>query len=247
MRILTTYIMLFCIAAAFGQSTQEAIAIGQPVNVLYRNESTIGLMVHTRGFGAEYKRLMHVTGKRKRFFEVQALNMRHPKEFKMKIDGVSGSKSFYYGKLNTLTFFRGGFGYQTTLYERAERKSVEVRMSTSMGPVLAFAKPVYLYVYEENFTSPVIEKYDPERHNLSNIVGRAPLLYGLSNMRIYPGAYAKLGFSFEFSEYANEVRALEIGVVADGFLVPVPIMAHVRKEQVFVGLYLAFSFGRKWV
>jgi hypothetical protein len=243
------FLSIFLLAiscASCAQSALTAIEQGQPANVLYRNEATFGIFAHSRGFGGEYKRLMHVTGTRKRLLEIQLLNMKHPKEYKVRYDGAGGTKSFYYGKLNSLIMLRGGVGYQTTLYGRAERKSVEIRMVTTAGPNITFAKPVYLYVFKENITAPVIEKYDPEQHTLNNIAGRAPMLYGFGNMKIYPGAYAKMGFSFEYADYSNEVKALEAGVVVDGFIVPVPIMANVRKEQVFVTLYLGFSFGKKW-
>jgi hypothetical protein len=65
-------------------------------------------------------------------------------------------------------------------------------------------------------------------------------------MRIYPGGYAKMGFSFEYGEYSNEVKAIEVGVVVDGFIAPVPTMARVKNEQILVTLYLGFVFGKKW-
>jgi hypothetical protein len=240
-------ILLFMFSlGAFAQSAITAVAQGEDVNVLYRNEAVGGIFAHSRGFGAEYKRLKHVTGTKKRFMEFQLLNMKHPKEYKVRYDGNGGSKSFYYGKLNSLFMLRAGIGFQRTLYERSERKSVEIRMSTSLGPNLTFAKPVYLYVFEENLPSPVIAKYDPEKHDLTSIAGRAPALYGFGNMKIYPGAYAKMGFSFEYADYSNEVKAIETGVVIDAFPVSVPTMAHVKREQVFVTLYIGFVFGKKW-
>jgi len=241
-----TISFLLLTALCFSQSAPEALAQGQDVNILLRNESTGSIFIHARGFGADYKRLYHVTGTRKKFYEISLLNMRHPKEYKIKQEGVGGNKSFYYGKLNSLFMLRGGLGYQKILYERAERKSIEIRMNTSFGANITFAKPVYLYVFKENLLQPIIEKYNPDEHNLSNIAGRAPALYGFGNMTVYPGGYAKMGFSFEYGEYSDEVRAIETGVVVDAFIVPVPIMAHVRKEQVFVTLYVSFVFGQKW-
>ncbi|HEY1039014.1 MAG TPA: hypothetical protein VGF30_06385 [Bacteroidia bacterium] len=246
MKIIYSILFFVFTLGGMAQSAVTAIAQGEEVNVLYRNEAVGGIFAHSRGFGAEYKRLKHVTGKRKRFMEFQLLNMRHPKEYKVRYEGVGGSKSFYYGKLNSLFMLRGGVGFQNSLYERSERKSVEIRMATSAGPNITFAKPVYLYVFKENQPSPVIEKYNPEEHTLNNIAGRAPALYGFGNMKIYPGAYAKMGFSFEYADYSNEVKAIETGVVVDAFLVPVPTMANVKKEQVFVTLYLGFVFGKKW-
>jgi len=234
----------------FSQSAGQALAMGQDVNVLFRNESTGSIFMHSRGFGANYRRLWHVTGERKRLIEIEGLNMSHPKEQKVKRDR---GKSYYYGKLNSLIFIRGGYGYLQTLYRRAERKSIEVRMVYNVGPVLCFAKPVFLEVEYPDTSSLSTdnyiyktEAYDPNKHNQYNILGRAPLFYGLGATKIYPGAYGKLGFSFEYGEMRTSIKAIETGVIVDFFPVAVPTMANFSKENFFVTLYLGFHFGRRW-
>ena len=242
------FYIIFCFipVLSFSQSALSAIEQGQDLNVLYRNERTFGIHAHTRGFGLDFKRLHHLTGKTKRFVEFQILNLKHPKEVKLKIEGNAGTKGFYYGKLFNVFVLRSGFGLQQTLYERAERKSVEVRMSYSIGPSLAFQKPVFLYVLKENFFDPVVERYDPEVHDLNNIAGRAPFLYGLNNLSINPGGYAKLGFSFEFGEYSNEVKAVETGVIADVYPLGMQLMANNPKEFAVFTFYVSFYLGKKW-
>jgi hypothetical protein len=235
----------------FSQSASQALAAGQDVNVLFRNESTGSIFMHSRGFGANYRRLWHVTGERKRFIEVEGLNMSHPKEQKVKRDR---GKSYYYGKLNSLVFLRVSYGYLQTLYRKAERKSIEVRMNYSVGPVICFAKPVFLEVqYPDTLASKSgdafiykTEAYDPDKHNQNNILGRAPMFYGLGATKLYPGAFAKLGFSFEYGDMRNSVRAIETGVVVDVFPKAVPTMAKFPAENIFVTLYLGFHFGKRW-
>jgi hypothetical protein len=244
--IFTLFISLFFAEYSSAQSAVTAIEQGQEINVLYRNEAVGMITAHSRGFGAGYRRLKHVTGKSKRFLEVEVLNMRHPKEFKVHYEGKGSAKGFYYGKLNSIFMLRGGVGMQNVLYERAERKSVEIRCSYAIGPNITFAKPVHLYVFVENQKDPVIRQYDPEIHKLENIAGRAPFVYGFDKTRIYPGGYGKLAFSFEYADYSNEVKAIETGVIADVFPVAVPTMANFNKEQFFVTLYISFVFGKKW-
>ena len=244
-RYLITFLFLIPVAL-FSQIATSAFDENQNMNVLYKNEATGSVFIHTRGWGFQYSRLKHVTGKRKRVLEFSLLNMKHPKEYKLKYEGISGNKSFYYGKLNSAYFIRSGVGFQNTLYERSERKSIEIRMTTTFGFNLGIIKPVYLYVFKENVIAPLIERYNPDEHNLSNIAGRAPMLYGLSSLGVRPGGYAKMAFSFEYGEYTNEVKAFETGVIVDGFALPVAIMAKIPKEQFFVTLYLSFVFGKKW-
>ena len=247
MRFLLTFIIiLFSHLAMQSQSAITALEQGQDINVLYRNEATGGITVHSRGFGIDYKRLKHVTGTRKRFIDFELVGMKHPKEFKVRYEGKGNTKSFYYGKLNNVAIFRLGLGMQTTLYRRAERKSVEIRCSYSLGPNLAFAKPVFLYVFHEKIKDPLIEQYDPDKHELADIAGRAPFVYGMDKMKFYPGGFVKLGFSFDFADFKNEIKAIETGVVLDVFPQGLPIMAHNVKEQGIITLYISFVFGKKW-
>lgn len=230
------------------QSAPEVIASGGDLNVLYRNEATGQVFAHSRGFGANYRRIKHVTGSRKRIIEAELLSMRHPKETRLKRDQ---GKSFFYGKLNSLMMLRGGFGYQNTLYKRAERKSVEIRVNYTVGPTLCLAKPVFLEIeYPDPFniygTITKTEKYDPARHDENNILGRAPYIYGFDQLKVYPGAHAKLGFSFEYGELRTAVKAIETGVMVDAFPNPVRTMAKNPAESVFVTLYVGINFGKRW-
>ena len=88
-RFYYSFILLFVSSLCFSQSTSQAVAKGQDPNVLYRNEMSFGIFAHSRGFGINFMRAKHVTGTRKRLLEVQALNMKHPKEFKVSNNGVS--------------------------------------------------------------------------------------------------------------------------------------------------------------
>lgn len=232
-----------------GQSSQQVLDQGKDLNVLYRNESCWGFFMHSRGFGFDFKRLKHVTGKRKRFFDIEFANMHHLKDYKVKLGNGLTAKSFYYGKLHNLAMLRVGVGMQNAIYKRAERRSVEIRMSYTLGPVIGLAKPVFLYVHEMNSVfgfETVIRQYDPTIHNVNNIAGKAPFSYGLSRMKLVPGAFAKFGLGFDFAEYSNEIRALETGIVIDYIPSGIAMLAYKEKNDFFCTLYISFVIGKKW-
>ena len=43
----------------------------------------------------------------------------------------------------------------------------------------------------------------------------------------------------------DEIKALEAGVILDGFIDPIPLMAFNRQYNVFFNVYVSFLFGRK--
>ncbi len=218
---------------------------GEDVNVLYRNEASFGLFMHSAGgFGMAYRRGEHVTAKRKRMFEIEVSNFKHPKEVK----SVNiNSKGFIYGKLNSILLIRPGVGYQNVLYQKSDKKSVQIRYSYFVGATLAFVKPVYLEIKKGTSSSPPsAERYNPQIHKREDIFGKAPFFKGIDRTTIYPAAYAKLALSFEYADRYNAVKAIETGAVVDVYPKALPIMAFNKKQQVFVSLYLKIIWGKKW-
>lgn len=245
---LYSFIILFLSSLCFSQSTSQAIASGQDPNVLYRNEMSFGIFAHSRGFGLNFMRAKHVTGTRKQLFEIEALNMKHPKEIKVS-NNADNSKRFVYGKLNNILLFRVGVGYQTTIFRRSDRKSVEIRTSYYLGGNLTFAKPNYILVYRESNIGTKFQesvRYDPAVHTVDSISGKGPLVDGLGEMKVYPGLYAKINLSFEYAPFSNKVKAIETGVIFDYYPKALPIMAHNPAENFIVTLYVGFVFGKKW-
>ncbi len=226
--------------------------MGDEVKVLYRNEMSGGLLAHTySGFGLNFRRGKHVTGFRKRVTEAEFTYIRNPKEVKTVNPTFDNSKGFYYGKLNSFLVFRLGTGYQNVIYSKPEKSGVEIRYVTMVGASLGIAKPVYLEILHPDPSNPntyslTTERYNPAIHTIDQIYGRAPYFTGFGESQIYPGGYIKLGLNFEYGSYDDDVKAIECGVVADGYYKVVPIMANTSNRQVFVAFYLNILYGRKW-
>jgi hypothetical protein len=225
--------------------------MGDEVKVLYRNEMSGGISAHTyAGFGLNFRRAKHVTGFRKRVIEGELTYIKDPKEVKTVNPTFDNSKGFFYGKLNSLIVMRCGTGFQNVLYKKPEKSGVEIRYVTMLGVSLGIAKPVYLEILhmtsQQNEYTLSTERYDPSKHTLDDIYGRAPFFKGFGESTIYPGGYAKLGLNFEYGSYDDDVKAIECGMVVDAYPKVIPIMANSTNRQVFVGFYINFLYGRKW-
>lgn len=242
------YVFSFQLSAQQLKDDLTRLQSGEDVKVLYRHEASFGVFMHSAGgFGIAYRRGEHVTAKRKRMFEIEASNFKHPKEFKSVNSYYANSKGFIYGKLNSVLLIRPGVGFQNILYQKSDKKSVEIRYSYFVGATLAFAKPVYLEIKKGNNPSiPTTERYDPEIHKQEDIFGKAPFFKGIDKTSIYPAGYAKLALSFEYADRYNALKAIETGAVVDVYPKALPLMAFNKKQQVFVSLYLKIIWGKKW-
>lgn len=215
---------------------------------VYRKSWNIGGLIHTRGFGLNFRNETFKTARIKNFWTIEAYNIKHPKEQKSFGSSGDDSKSFVYGKLNNFYVLKGGVGRQKELFGKEVIRGVQISAIYNINLNLGFLKPVYLEVFkrdEEGRVYTSTERYDPNVHSLNQISGKAPWINGTDKMGFAPGLGAKFALNFEFAPQDEKIKAIEMGVNVDGFFQPVPIMANQNDQYVFVNLYINFQFGRK--
>ncbi len=252
MRILLLLILpLFFFTLPAQELGDDLLAEEEGGEVLLRKEIHGGLHLHTLGYGAHFRRGSSNNVFRKNLMEFELLTMRSPKEIRTVNPYFNNSKSYAYGKMNSVWLARAGYSHHRQLNRKPYEGGVEVRYFYGLGASVAIAKPIYLHIIQ--FTSSFYEfsisteKYDPEEHFLDNIHGRASFLLGFDKVSVHPGGYARFGFNFEYSPDYEKIRMLEVGAVLDVFPVtPVEIMAFNDKEYYFLNFYVSYSFGRKY-
>lgn len=218
-------------------------------STIYKNEISGGLLLHSFGWGANFRKGKHITAKLRRIYSFELCGMKHPKEYKSYNPHKDNNKGFVYGKLNTLTIFRPSAGIQRIMFHKEGKKGVQISYMMLGGASLGFVKPVYLEIApppgSPSNTPSQSERYNPEKHTLDKILGRAETLKGIDEGKFYPGLHAKLGFNFEYAPQEDLIRAIETGISADAFYKSVPMMAFIENRQFFVTYYVSWHFGKK--
>ncbi len=217
-------------------------------NILLKQEFTGGITIHNLGFGLQFRRGWNKSYFKSRILELEVVNMNNPKQVRMINSDYFNAKSYVYGKLNQVYILRAGYGFKKLLNRKPYWGGVELRLLYMGGLSVAFAKPIYLYFWDDLHTTLKEEKYNPDNtlHNRNYIYGRAPFMSGFNEIKIYPGVYAKGGLNFEFGEYNTRIRALEAGIVAEYFPVAIPIMAFYSAQNFFLTFYLNFQIGKRY-
>jgi hypothetical protein len=246
MRNFLTFLLLSLLSLPVIAQQVEA---GQ-AKLQYKHQASFAPLLHTRGFGFDYRRGKHLTGTRQFLYEIGVVGMRSPKETKVQNQYFDNSRGYIYGKLNSITVVRPGVGLQNILYSKENKGAVEIRLNYFAGASFAFAKPVYLVILTPTFIpfeyDRTEERYDPNRHFIDNIYGKAPFSRGISEMSVIPGGFAKLALSVEHANDDELIRAIETGVTLDLYPKAVPIMANDQNKPFFLTLYLSLHYGRKW-
>ena len=250
------FIFLFMNHLSVSAQTEDNITYKEDSPVLYRREAEGGLTIHSNGFGLNFKKGWHRTGYKKDMLDIEFVSMRHPKQYKLANPYFDNSKPFFYGKLNFAYMLRGGYGRQNIIFSKGERSGVEVRYNYYIGFSLGITKPVFLDVIVTSDSIPyvVTRKYDPNDPLMqlpTYIYGPGPYFEGFDQLKLYPGAYGKFGFSFEYAGWHDKITAIEVGVVADAHPTAIPIMSQnptqgIFNNKVLLNLYLTLVWGGKW-
>jgi hypothetical protein len=215
--------------------------------VLLKKELSVGATIHVLGMGLNIRKGVNKTFFNSRIFEVEVVSMKHPKQIRVVNPYYYNAKSYVYGKLNHVYILRAGYGFKRLLNRKPYWGGIELRVLYMGGISVAFAKPVYLYFWDETYSFVKEEKYNPNNyyHSSEYIYGRAPFTDGLGELKVYPGVFAKAGLNFEFGALNSKIRALEAGGVLEYFPVAIPIMAFNPAQNFLVTFYLNFSLGKR--
>jgi hypothetical protein len=215
--------------------------------ILLKKEYSGGIIAHNLGFGANFRIGRNKTFFNSRIIEIEVVSMKHPKQIRVINPYYYNAKSYVYGKLNQVYMLRVGYGFKKLLNRKPYWGGVELRLFYLGGVSVAFAKPIYLYFWDETYSFVKEEKYDPDNfyHSSEYIYGRAPFVSGLSQIKVYPGIFAQAGLNFEFGVQNTKIRALEGGVTLEYFPKAIPIMAYNPVQNFFPTVYLNFQLGKR--
>lgn len=248
-----TKFIVFIITIFIGSTQLQAqieSGVDTSKNILLFKEASGGIILHTQGWGLKFSKGYNKTAFKKRMLVFELNEMKSQKQIRTINPYFTNSKSYVYGKLNSVYLIRATYGIHRLLNRKPYWGGVELRFFYMGGVSLGFAKPVYLYILKP---SPIFyeytiseERYDPEEHFVDNIFGRASWTKGFNELSVYPGFHFKVGLDFDYGVYQTKVKSLEIGATLDVFPIPVPIMAFNDPNYFFLTLYLNFNFGKRY-
>jgi hypothetical protein len=225
------------------------MAFAQQVGEYYHDvtlkEWNFDLFVNTGGVGAGFQHGRTPDLYNKHFWEIDFMYNQHPKSVRSVNSLYEGVRPCRYGQLYTLFFLRAGYGYQRVLHTKPYWGGVQIRYTLSAGFSAGFGIPNYVEVINYNTGYSEIQRYDPDEHNLNNIIGGAPLYTGILGTIVRPGFYAKTGFVFDFAKNDYKLQALEVGLSVDMIFPFVQQMAYNKARKCYLAAYIAYDFGKK--
>ncbi len=264
-----SFIALLSSFSAYGQEPVVGTTPLTEDDIVFKREFSMGLKAHTHGYGisANFVRINNIF--KKKYIEVEIMNLKHPKERRQQSPFASGRNSargYIYGKKNSFYTINLNFGTMHTITNKGQRNGVQVSWYYSYGPSLGIVKPYYLeLIYDVNEVGNLVtrnERYTEENASwfLNNglIYGASGITYGWDQINLFPGIQLKGGFNFDWAKFYEMVKSIEVGAMinvhaglvknSDGDLKVsrVPIMIEDKNSFIFTNLYLRLNIGKRW-
>ncbi len=219
------------------------------------NLNSFGIKLNSNGGGLYYSFSSRINYRLRRFFESEYNYMKSPKEIKVinpYFDQFSVRK-FVFGKTFMVHNLKLGYGYNKMIFEKRDKNSISIHLTGSAGFSLAISKPIYYEIVDSvktinSYITTYTSYYRIDiniQNNPTDILGKAPFVLGLNEIKLHPGIYFKFGMSFDFSKDVMKTQVLETGVMFDYYFRPVEIMAG-HDNSNFLYLYIGYHFGTKY-
>jgi len=220
--------------------------VSEQPRIFYRNEKSIGILLNSNGFGVNGRYASRINARKKTIYDLDFVGIKHPKEYKYS-NPYNSNRRFVFGKLNSFFDLRVGYGKQKEMFRKVDKGGISIRRYFSFGPTLGILKPIYYEVLQPtsdpNYFNLITEKFVTHL-NQQYIYGRASFFKGIDEISVVPGAYGRLGLSFEYSRSDITLHAIETGLTLDIFPKKIPIMDTEENNFLFLTLFISYRFGR---
>lgn len=237
--------LLFVPLALVGQNTDKY----SEVDLVYQKEFTAGAKLLSTGFGLEmnFKKTPNIRYKTVK--QIEFLELKHPTEFRQTSGGTPRNpRSFIYGKENNFYVLNFSYGQDRIITRKGRKNGVSLYWAWKAGPSLGLLKPYYLTLQYGDGTFHN-ERYSEENANiflnLGRIAGASGFAFGLGELKIKPGASARVSVGADWASKRDYIKSVELGLIVNAFAGKVPLMVEKENSFLFTNLFVGVLFGRK--
>lgn len=232
------------------QKINELVRQAEEGILIYQKQSIFGIQLRTNGYGAFYELGKMKSNRKTNIYRIDITEIKHNKEEKLLGGSFIFGNPYIYGKINNFYPITLGFGQQYIFGQKGNKNGVAVTGIYNAGLSIGLLRPYYLEVEDPaNNGETRSIKYSVEDSALfldqSTIIAGGGFGKGWSEIKVKPGAFAKVGMRFDFGRYNESVSALEIGMSVEAYASKIQIMALQDDKRMFFQGYIAFLFGRR--
>lgn len=231
------------------QKINELVRQAEEGVLIYQKQNIFGIQLRTNGYGAFYEFGKMKTNRKTNIYRIDITEIKNNKEEKGLGQNFIFGNPYVYGKINNFYPVTLGFGQQYIFGQKGNKNGVAVTGIYNAGVSIGLLRPYYLNVNDPVNGGDRTIKYSSTDSAVfldqSAIVSGGGFGKGWNEIKIKPGAFAKVAMRFDYGRYNESVAGLEIGMSVEAYASKIPIMALQKNKQLFFQGYIALLFGRR--
>jgi hypothetical protein len=216
--------------------------------LVYRKQSIFGLQLRTNGYGLFYELGRMKTNRKTNIYRIDITEIKDAKEEKSLGGSFIFGNPYIYGKVNYFYPVTLGFGQQYIFGQKGNKNGVAVTGIYNAGLSLGLLRPYYLNVEDPPGSQRAIKYKDADTTlflDQSAIISGGGFGKGWGEIKVKPGAFAKVAMRFDYGRYNESVAGLEIGMSVEAYANKIQILALQDDNRVFFQGYIAILFGKR--
>lgn len=216
--------------------------------LVYRKQTIFGLQGRTNGYGGFFELGRMKTNRKTNVYRFDFTEIKNLKEEKSPGGGFFAGNPYIYGKLNNFYQATFGFGQQHILGQKGNKNGVAISAVYTGGLSIGLLRPYYLEVQDPITGDNKVIKYSLQDSALflgPTIIGGGGFGKGWGEMKMKPGAFAKIALRFDYGRFNETVSGVELGLSTEFYGSKIPIMAMQKDKQLFFQAYIALLFGSR--
>lgn len=217
--------------------------------LVFRKQSIFGGQLRTNGYGAFYELGKMMTNRKTNIYRIDITEIKNHKEEKSTAGGIIFGNPYIYGKVNSFYQVTLGFGQQYMLGQKGNKNGVAVSAIYNGGLAIGLKRPYYVEITDPMIGTNRFITYKGADTTLfldvPSIQGGGGFSRGWGEIKMVPGAFAKIALRFDYGRFNEAVSGLEIGLSGDFYTSKVPVLLFQKERQFFYQAYLAVLFGKR--
>ncbi|MET0634906.1 MAG: hypothetical protein ABWZ25_02695 [Chitinophagaceae bacterium] len=215
--------------------------------LVFERQSIFGIQLRTNGYGVFYELGFMKTNRKTNIFRIDVAEVKHPREEKLFGGSFPFGSPFVYGKINYFYPVSLGFGQQYILGQKGNKNGVAVSAIYNAGLTLGLLRPYYITIEDATRNPKTIRFTESDSTEFLGgpFLSRGGFGKGWSEIKVKPGAFAKLAMRFDWGRFNETVSGMEIGLSADYYTDDIPILLFQNDKKLFFQGHLAILFGRR--
>ncbi len=221
--------------------------------LIYQKQGAFGFKFNTDGWGMFYERGKYKTITTTNLWWLEFGERKHPKEEKVPTLSASSQgflviSSYIYGKENNFYYLKAGLGQQKLIGGKGNKNGVAVTAIYGGGFSAGLLRPYYIEINDPATGQPKQIKYDNNDNIFLDptiIIGKGDITKGFNEMKFVPGVHARTAIRFDYGRYNEVLSAIEIGLNAEYYSKPMPILLLNPEKKFFFNAYVSLVFGKR--